>query len=249
MALPQVGSQLIVFGKKYDIENDIEAILDSLQKAGYAAVEGGPRDAARYRPMLDKRGLVYAGSHMAISGKPDIEQLVEYSRIMGSSDVSNSGLVKWGDVTLDDYRQSIRLLNEAGRKLRDAGIHLHYHNHAFEFDKVDGSKSGMDILLDGLDADAVDFCIDVAWVQKGGENIVEYLQKHKDRIGYLHFKDYDDEGWCELGRGQIDFAPIMQLLPDMPRVRWVVCEQDETRNEPMESVAVSRRYLRDTFGY
>jgi hypothetical protein len=29
----------------------------------------------------------------------------------------------------------------------------------------------------------------------------------------------------------------------------VVCEQDETRNEPMESVAVSRQYLRDTFGY
>jgi alkanesulfonate monooxygenase len=37
MALPQVGSQLIVFGKKYNVENDIEAILDSLQKAGYAA--------------------------------------------------------------------------------------------------------------------------------------------------------------------------------------------------------------------
>jgi sugar phosphate isomerase/epimerase len=149
MALPRVGSQLIVFGKKYNIENDIEAILDSLQKAGYAAVEGGPQDAARYRPMLDARGMVYAGSHMAISGNPDIDQLIEYSRIMGSSDISNSGLVKWGDVTLDDYQQSIKLLNEAGRKLRDAGIHLHYHNHAFEFDKVDGSKNGMDILLDG----------------------------------------------------------------------------------------------------
>ena len=249
MALPKIGCQLIVFGKKYNVENDIEAILDTLQKAGYDSVEGGPEDAARYKPMLDARGLLYAGSHMAISSNPDIDALIEYSHAMGSTDICNSGLMKWGDLTLDDYREGIRELNEAGRRFRAAGIHLHYHNHEFEFQKIDGDKTGMDVLMEGFDPDACDLCVDVAWVKKGGEDPAEYLKKHKEKIGYLHFKDFDDEGWTELGRGQMDFAPLIKLLPEMPRVRQLVLEQDSTRNDAMESVTVSRKFLRDTFDY
>ncbi|MBV9848146.1 MAG: TIM barrel protein [Armatimonadetes bacterium] len=249
MALPPVGAQLIVFGGKYDINTQTDVILDSIARAGYAAVEGGARDAALYKQKLDERGLVYGGSHTGLRALQDVTPLVEYLRGVGGSDLCNSGLLRWGDLTAEDYRQAIPLLNEAGRKLRDEGVRFHYHHHDFEFKKVDGGKSGMDLLMEGLDPEAVDFCIDVAWVQKGGEDPAQYLVRHKDRIGYLHFKDFNDAGWIELGQGKVDFAAIMQVLPDITGARWVMIEQDSTAIDPVDSVAISRRYLKDTFGY
>ena len=250
MALPTVGCQLIIFGKKYNINEDTDAILDCLAAAGYKAVEGGAKDAESYKRKLAERGLVYGGSHTGMAGLKDIKPLVKYLKTLGASDLCNSGLMKWGEHSLKDWQEGIRVLNEAGRQLRDEGVRLHYHNHAFEFtDKVDGDKNAMDLLLDGLDFSVVDFCVDVAWVKIGGQDPATFLRTHKDRIGYLHFKDHDGETWRELGRGNVDFASIMKVLPELTKVRWVMVEQDTTLGEPMESVRISRQYLKDTFNY
>ena len=249
MSLPKIGCQLIIFGGKYNVENDIEAIVSCLARGGYDAVEGGPRDAVRYRSLLDAHGLVYAGQHVALNSNPDWNQVADYVQTMGAADVCNSGFLKWGELSADDNLRGIELLNEGGAILRARGVRLHYHNHAFEFEKMDGERTGMDLLFEGLDPAACDFCVDMAWVHKGGADPVEFLQTHRDRIGYLHFKDFDAEGWCELGRGVVDFAAILPVVETMPGVRWVVVEQDNTRNEPMDSVTESRVYLREKFGY
>jgi len=249
MNLPPVGVQLIVFGGKYDINTDAAVILDSLVRAGYAGVEGGAKDAEMYRRMLDERGLKYCGSHGGLAALDDVKSLAAYVKTLGGADVCNSAMRTWDARSLEDYRDGISVLNKAGHQLRDEGIHLHYHNHAFEFDKVDGEKTGMDLLLDGLDFSVVDLCVDVAWVMRGGANPAEFLRKYNAQIGYLHFKDFDGEDWIELGQGQNDFPSIMQVLPELTGVRWVVTEQDSSKLDPRESIAISRRYLKDAFGY
>ncbi|MHB9134325.1 MAG: sugar phosphate isomerase/epimerase family protein [Armatimonadota bacterium] len=248
-SLPPVGVQLIVFGSKYNVNTDTDVILDSIAKAGYAAVEGGGKDAELFRKKLDERGLAFAATHVTPSNLLDLKPMVTYLNTLGGHDVCNSGLFTWNDRSLEEYKKAIKTLNEAGRSLRNEGIHLHYHNHDFEFEKVDADKNGMDILLDGLDFDVVDLCVDVAWVMRGGDNPAEYLRKHQDRIGYLHFKDFDGTDWAELGQGKVNFAEIMQVLPEMTGVRWVMAEQDSTKIDPVDSVAISRRYLRETFNY
>jgi sugar phosphate isomerase/epimerase len=52
-----------------------------------------------------------------------------------------------------------------------------------------------------------------------------------------------------LGQGKVDFAAVIKVLPKLDRVSWVMIEQDTTRIEPMESAAISRRYLKETFDY
>jgi sugar phosphate isomerase/epimerase len=249
MALPTLGVQLIVFGGKYNINTDTDAILDSIVRAGFSAVEGGASDAAMYKQKLDDRGLVFGGSHTGLAALEDITPIVSYLNTVKANDLCISGLRKWDNVDKDDYLHGIGVLNEAGRKLRDLGIHLHYHNHAFEFDKIDGDKRGIDLLIDGLNYDAVDLCVDVAWVMRGGDNPATFLKKHKDIIGYLHFKDFDDTDWAELGKGNVNFHEIMAVLPEMTKVRWVMAEQDQSKIDPMDSIAISRAYLKDTFGY
>lgn len=246
---PPLGLQLIIFGGKYDINTQTDEILDAIADTGYSAVEGGARDAVSYRKKLDERGLRYGGSHVSPGALGNLTPLIDYLRVMDAHDISNSGLMQWNNRTADDYKQTIKVLNDAGRKLRDEDIHLHYHNHDFEFDKVDGDKTGFDLLLDGLDPQAVDFCIDVAWVQKGGHDPAEFLRRHAERIGYIHLKDYNADGWAEVGQGVLDWPSVMTALAELPLVRWAMVEQDNTTRDPKESIAISRRFLRDTFGY
>ncbi len=250
MALPPVGAQLLVFSGHYDINTQTDEILDCIRDAGYDGVEGGSSDAALYKKKLDERGLIYGGGHVGLSvlqtGLPD---LITYLKTVECREVCNSGLTTWNSPGLEDYLKSIEILNEAGRTLRSEGISLHYHNHAFEFEKIDGDKTGMDLLFAGLDPGAVDFCVDVAWVQKGGEDPAAFLRAHEDRIGYLHFKDFDDDGWTELGRGKVDFGALLPVVDAMPHVSWVMIEQDTTKINPKDSITISRRYLKDTFGY
>jgi sugar phosphate isomerase/epimerase len=231
------------------VDKDTDAILDAVAGAGYKAVEGGASDPVLYRRKLEERGLVFGGHHVGLRQLLDLKPLVAYLKTVGGSDLCNSALLDWSSRTLKDYREGIKILNQAGRRLRDDGIHLHYHNHDFEFAKVDGGKTGMDLLIEGLDFSVVDLCLDVAWIFRGGEDPAAYLLKHKERVGYLHFKDFDGANWIELGRGKVDFPGIMKVLPQLKKVRWVMVEQDQTQIEPRDSVAISRKYLKERFGY
>ena len=248
-SMPPLGLQLIVFGGHFDINTQTDEVLDAIAEAGYSAVEGGAQDAVLFRKYLDDRGLRYGGSHVGPGALRNVTPLVDYLRVMDAHDICNSGLIQWNDRTAEDYRQTIKILNEAGRRLRDEDIHLHYHNHDFEFDKADGEKTGFDLLLDGLDPQAVDFCVDVAWVQKAGHDPAEFLHRHADRIGYLHLKDYDAEGWKELGQGLVDWPSVLTAVAELPSVRWAMVEQDTTTRAPKESITISRQFLQETFGY
>ncbi len=247
--LPPVGSQLGVFGSKYDMAKDSELILDAVVAAGYGSVEGGTKAQPGFKAALDRRGLTFAAAHTSMSGLLDAKPLIEHMHAMESSDICNSGILEWQNRTAAMYRDSIAKLNQIGRELRKEGIRLHYHNHDFEFTERFDGRSGMDLLIEGLDPQACDLCIDVAWVLKGGDDPAAFLSRHADRIGYLHFKDFDDAGWIELGQGKVDFAAIMRVLPGMKQVRWVMIEQDKTAIDPKDSVAISRRYLKQSFGY
>lgn len=257
MAFPPIGAQLMVLNGhptiKYDLTTQTDVVLDSLAASGYAGVEGGPRDAAAYKQALDVRSLRYGGSHvsLAVLAETDnISGLIDYLHTLGSRDICNSGLRSWHERSAADYHDAAAVLNSAGQHFHDAGITLHYHHHEFEFEGVDGDQTGLDILLGETDPAFVDLCVDIAWVQKGGGDPGEFLMQHQDRVSYLHFKDYNADGdWTELGRGVVNIGGVIEVLLSLPRIRWVMVEQDKTTLDPLESLAVSRRYLKDAFGY
>ena len=244
---PPPGLQLIVFGKTRDFSKteEIESVLTRVAEIGYASVEMGAAHPEFLRRTLEKNHLTHAGTHVVISSNIDRKKMIQEMAVTGARDVCNSGLLKWGNLTADDYRESIKVLNTLGRELHREGISFHYHNHEFEFARVDGNQTGMDLLLEGLDFSVIDLCVDIGWVDRAGLNPAQFLKDHADRIGYLHLKDHDGTDWTELGRGRVDFGSCD--FTGLPRLRHVVVEQDSTKIDPFESIRISREFLRNNY--
>ena len=251
MATPHIGAQFIIFGKQYNIEEDINIILDQLAAAGYAAIEGSIKDPVDLRRKLIARGMVLGGLHTV--PRVLMEKLPEQIDFMKKAkcySMCNSGCLDWKHTTLPEVENSIKIINEAGKKLREAGIRLHYHNHDFEFTVQFNGKRIIDIMLEQFDPKAVDLCVDVAWVRRGGDDPAAFLKKHASRIGYLHFKDFeaDSDGkflrWVELGTGAVDYRAILPALPLLKDVQFAMVEQDQPNGNAMLNMINSRAFLR-----
>ena len=162
-----------------------------------------------------------------------------FDRITGDTDALIKEHIIYGCPTIglgamaQDYKKDaeslklfIETLREPIKKIRAAGLRFAYHNHAFEFAKIDG-KLIYDILIDELPD--LDFIIDTYWIKYAGYDYLEYINKiGPDRIKNIHFKDMLTEPKgeiCHCGKGVIDFAPVVKLC-DKLGIENALVEQD-----------------------
>lgn len=66
---------------------------------------------------------------------------------------------------------------------------LCYHNHDFEFKKVDGEYK-IDLLYKAISPDLLSTQLDTCWVNVGGENPADFIRKYAGRIEIVHLKDF-----------------------------------------------------------
>ncbi|MBY0432796.1 MAG: sugar phosphate isomerase/epimerase [Cyclobacteriaceae bacterium] len=112
--------------------------------------------------------------------------------------------------SLDDYKRICEQLNKAGETCKANGIRLNYHNHAFEFELMDGQKP-FDAMLASLDPSLVGIELDLYWTYFANENPLEYFKKHPGRFEQWHVKDMDKvdrKRNAIVGTGSIDFKSI-----------------------------------------
>ena len=158
-------------------------------------------------------------------------------------------------------------LNEMGRRLKEEGLSLYYHNHHMEFSKYDG-KYLMDIMVEESDPEYLGFELDVHWLQRGGVNPLEWIKKLEGRTKIIHIKDYrinqtldlsggvegimrsmaDVVEFAEIGEGNLDMKAIIDLAGETG-VEHIFIEQDNTYGrDPFESLEISANNLR-SLGY
>lgn len=247
MTLPPLGLNLWQFHPACD---QAQAMAHAAA-CGYRSVEtfGAVADPQALRAHLDGLGLACAARHLVLADLDALQREADIARTLGASDICSSGLYDWHRRSADDYRDAAQRLNQAGATLRARGIHLHYHNHAFEFLPVDGLRTGIDLLLERGDPAAWDFCIDVGWVQQGGADPVAFLRQHRERISFIHLRDFTAaKVSASIGAGAMDLDAIVAELATMPLVRWAMVEQ-ETGTDPAHDARSSREVLRQRFAW
>ena len=242
--LGDIGVQL--YTVRNEMQRDFEGTLARIAAIGYREVEfvdlfGRPPMAVR--TVLDRHGLVAPSSHVryeALDG--GLPQALEAANILGQSFI----VCAWIDEKLrrrpDIWKRAAETFNRAGAASKRLGIQFAYHNHDFEFTPLDG-RLPYDVLLAETDPALVKMEMDLYWITKGGQDPVEYFDRHPGRFPLVHVKDMDQKGQiADVGSGTLDFARIF-ARSETAGIRHSLVEHDNSRS-PIESIASSYRFLR-----
>lgn len=192
---------------------DLPAALALVAGIGYRFVEFAgyfDHQPAEIRRLLDDLGLNAPAAHVGQTDLEDnIETLVETASVLGHDYIVLGGLHRADRSSLDAYRRAADKFNAWGETARRNGIRFAYHNHAFEFDDMDG-RLPYDVLLERTDPELVDFELDLYWTRAAGKDPLKYFERFSGRFPLWHIKDMDAAGeMTNVGDGLIDFAAIL----------------------------------------
>lgn len=270
-----IGLQL--WTVRNQLQEDIPGTLKAVADAGYHQVElGSVMDADQYVPVAKDLGMQVTSSFMdwqsianpAADGAANVDEIVAKAKDLGLKHLVFGYIGKGYRETVDQYKAHAERANAAGEKCQAAGIQLCYHNHSFEFAKLQaGSQSdqasqaepvettGWDVFVAEFDPKLVKFEVDVFWVKIGGRNPFKTMRKLKGRISQVHLKDLKkgsgvihDEGkvpadaFQELGEGTIDMVRAMKVAAKAGAEQCHV-EQDQSPN-PIQSINDSLKHLK-----
>ncbi len=171
---------------------DLAGTFKALKDMGLNYVELAglyDRTPKEFRQILDDHGLKASGAHVGIGDlETQFDQTIETYKEIGTYII----FVPWigKDAYENGWAVFAERMNQIGRRVKDAGLTLGYHNHSFEFELENG-RPGLDVFYEAVNPDLVKAEIDVYWVLDGGHNPAEYVRKMKGRVPAVHLKDGD----------------------------------------------------------
>ena len=270
----KVGLQ--VYSIRDDASADFAAAMKKVKEFGYDGVElagtyGIPAD--EMKRILDEVGLRAISAHVQLSEMLNTpEETFTYYKTIGCDYIAIPWMGEEGRPGGAKFEETLADIAKAGAEAKKYGLTLLYHNHDFEFVKVDG-KIGLDVMYDTVPADLLQTELDTCWVNIGGENPPEYVLKYKGRAPVVHLKDFfkspdaTNDSMYELigvakkvnasnafefrcvGHGMQNMPPIVAAA-EAAGAEWVIVEQDRPSQglKPMECAYISRKYL-ESIGY
>jgi sugar phosphate isomerase/epimerase len=157
-------------------------------------------------------------------------------------------IIAWMDPderkTLDDYKRVCELINKAGEMCKQYGVRMGYHNHDFEFEKID-DQVPYDVMLAELDPSLVCMELDLYWIIRAGYSPDDYFKKYPSRFELWHVKDMHKEDRtknADIGTGSINFIEIFKQQSQSGMKHFFV-EQETFETSSMASVENGFRYL------
>ncbi len=250
----QIGLQMYTL--RNEAERDFAGTLRSVANVGYQGVEfagyGGYK-AAELKKLLDELNLTAIGAHVSYARLKDhLEAEAEYVQTLGCRNL----IVPYLDDALrkDDeaWKQVAAQLEIIGEQCANRGMRLFYHNHDFEFRQKAAGTTAFDFLFGAVPASVLHMELDACWVHYGGYDPVGYIEKYEGRLPLVHFKDMKTLAGgkaqtVELGSGEIELERIAEAAR-RAGAEWLIVEQDECQNPPLDSVTTSFDWITNHIG-
>ncbi len=250
-----------------------------------------PTDSARLKSELDRRALVMLGAFVPVALKDrashnaGIDDALKVARLLAAVRSDPPPFVVLADAngtvparTLNAGRVTPELglsaaewrtfadgANRIGRAVQaETGLRTAFHHHCAGYVETPEEIARF---LDLTDPDAIGLTFDTGHFAYGAGNsdVIQGLERFKDRIQYVHLKDCQPEvarqaraqNWdyfealrhgvfCELGKGGVDFPAVLEWLKQRSYAGYLLVEQDVLpgMGTPQESALRNREYLR-----
>lgn len=260
---------LQLYSVRDEMEADFEGTLKKVKALGYDGVEFAGlfgKSASEVKKMCKEIGLVPISAHVPFVDMIADPSVLEVYKEIGCEFVVIPYLTEEYRPGAEKFGEVIEGAKMLGQKANELGMKLCYHNHDFEFVKLDGEYA-LDILYKEVPAELLQPQIDTCWVNIGGENPAEYILKYSGRISIVHLKDFVgekaenmyaligiDEDETKDVSGKFELRPVGRGVQDFPAIlaasaeagaRWMVVEQDNPsmNKTPIECAKISIDYL------
>lgn len=245
--LGDIGIQIYTVRKAY-IEDPL-ATLKMLANLGYSQIEYGSMPEFKIthreaRKVCADLGMTMpAGIYWTDDFRDNPNKIIDYAGEAGHQYVID-GWIKEDERGLDGYKKVAEKFNRWGAQMRKAGLGFAYHNHEFEFFKIDGDIRAMDILMQNTDPQLVSFELDMHWAVVGGTDNVEFINQYPGRFMACHIKDRTADGkMVSVGDGNIPWGDIFKHNKTAG-FKYFFVEDDDPPYPVREPVKRSIDYLR-----
>ena len=256
-----------------NVAEDFVGTLVKVKEMGYDGVEfAGLYDhsPAQIKHWCDSVGLVPLSAHVPFDEMvQDIDKVIADYKAIGCEYIVVPYVSEECHPDGENFYKMIEDIKTWGKKAHEAGLTLLYHNHDFEFKKLDNGQCGLDYMYENVPAEYLQTELDQCWVKYAGYDPVEYLQKYSGRSPVVHLKDFYKEGEQEgdpyaligIDDGEekkntaFEFRPVGYGVQDIPAIieaakaagsKWLVVEQDQPSmgKTPLECAETSMEYLK-----
>lgn len=274
----KIGVQMMMLKGKVEELGAYET-MRKIKELGYRAVEVSqiPMTAENVaelkRASKDfdiKIAAMSAGLEPMLPGAPGETLTNDFEKIVNDCKTLECNFLRIGMMPLhlmgdkDKIMDFISRAEEMAVRLAEHGIELYYHTHHLEFQKYDGVY-----LLDMIknNTTKLGFELDVHWIQRAGENPVEFVKQYAGRISLLHLKDYrigqmdlskvdfnDMANFMQIFTNTIEFAEVGEGNLDMKAIieaglesgaQYFLVEQDNVYGrDPFDCLETSAENLR-----
>ncbi len=266
-----VGLQL--YSVRDDMAQDFKGTLQKVKDMGYDGVEFAGlfgNTPEQVKAMCAEVGLTPISAHVPLADMiADVDKVIADYKTIGCEYIVVPYVTEERRPGGELFMQMVEEIRTIGEKAKAAGLVLLYHNHDFEFKKLESGEFGLDYLYSAVPADLLQTELDECWVKYAGLDPVEYLKKYTGRAPVVHFKDYYVEGeqvgdpYALIGLNEdekkantaFEFRPLGYGVQDVPALlkaaeevgsKWIIIEQDQPSmgKTPMECVAMGIEYLK-----
>jgi sugar phosphate isomerase/epimerase len=244
--IDKIGIQL--YTVRDQMKADFEGTLARIAQIGYKEVEFAgyyDRTPADVRAILARNGLAAPSTHMMSDNLDGWKKAIDLAKSVGHDYLVAPWIPEEKRKTLDAWKRIAQEFNAVGGLAKDAGIQFAYHNHDFEFPKVEGQVP-YDVLLQNTDPKLVQLEIDLYWITKGGQDPLAYFARWPGRVPLVHVKDSmggPEHKMVDVGQGQIPWSRIFAKR-EQAGIKHFFVEHDQPP-QPFDDIATSYTYLKN----
>jgi len=244
--IDKIGIQL--YTVRDQMKADFEGTLARIAQIGYKEVEFAgyfDRTPADVRAILERNGLTAPSTHMMSDNAEGWKKAVDLAKSVGHDYLVAPWIPEQKRMTLDGWKRVAEEFNRVGQVAKDAGIQFAYHNHDFEFPKMEGQVP-YDVLLQSTDPKLVQLEIDLYWITKGGQDPLAYFARWPGRVPLVHVKDSlggPEHKMVDVGQGKIEWRRIFAKR-EQAGIKHFFVEHDQPP-QPFDDIATSYTYLKN----
>lgn len=240
----EIGAQLYTVR---EFCKDISGFADTLKRVAYIGYKNVQvSGTCGYEPKWLKAELAKNGLKCVLTHTPADKLLADPAGVARDHDIFGCKYVGLGSFGFnekgcDDF---IKEYGSVARALKKHGKYFMYHNHDHEFKKENG-RLIIERLAEMTAPDEMGFTLDTFWVQAGGGDPAQWLERLSGRVPCIHLKDYAyGRKMAVIGEGNINFDRVFEKA-ESAGTEYMLVEQDDCGGEdPFDCLKRSFEYLK-----